>query len=207
MPNWCNNNLTLEHDDPAQLIRAKAALDRGEFLQEFIPVPQELKDTMSGSYGDAEQQAMLEAQTARNVEQFGYGNWYDFCVNEWGTKWDCGEQGNTDIDPTGKILHTGFDTAWAPPIAAYEKLMSQGFRVRAMYYEPGMVFAGIWEDGTDDCYQDWSDSQDAKATLPQELDDCFGISEGRAEHEDENEELTEWIKDGVEQRKIGMVTE
>lgn len=205
MPNWCNNNLVLEHDDPAQLIRAKAALDRGEFLQEFIPVPQELKDTMSGSFGDSERQAMLEAQTARNIETHGYGNWYDYCVAEWGTKWDCGEQGNTDIDPTGKILHTGFDTAWAPPIAAYEKLLDQGFRVKAMYYEGGMNFAGIWEDGIDDCYQDWGDSQGAKATLPQELDDCFGISEGQAEHEDENEELTEWIKDGVD-KKISLVT-
>ena len=208
MPNWCNNNLTLEHDDPQMLIRAKEALDRGEFLQEFIPVPQELKETMSGSFGDDERQAMLEAQTARNVEKYGYGNWYDYCVGEWGTKWDTGEDGNTDISPDGKILHTGFDTAWAPPLAAYEKLLDLGFRVKAYYYEPGMNFAGIWEDGIDDCYSDWGDSEGAKATLPQDLDDCFCISESQAEWEadnEEEEELTEWIKDGVE-KKIGLVT-
>jgi hypothetical protein len=34
-----------------------------------------------------------------------------------------------------------------------------------------------------------------------ELDDMFNISESMAEYEDENEELTEWIKDGVEARK------
>lgn len=202
MPNWCNNNLVLEHDDPAQLIRAKAALDRGEFLQEFIPVPQELRDTISGFHGDPDEQAKLEAQTKSNIEKYGVGNWYDFCVNEWGTKWDCGEDGNTDISPDGKTLHTGFDTAWAPPIAAYEKLEEQGFRVRAMYHEPGMNFAGIWEDGYDDCYQDWGNSQGAVDTLPQELNDCFGISESQAEWESENEEeLTEWIKDGVEAQK------
>jgi hypothetical protein len=204
MPNWCNNNLVLEHDDPAMLIRAKDALDRGEFLNEFIPVPQELKDTISGFHGDADEQAKLEAQTKANIEKYGYGNWYDYCVGEWGTKWDCGEAGNTDIHPDGKILHTGFDTAWAPPIAAYEKLEAMGFRVKAMYYESGMVFAGTYEDGNDDCYSEWGDSQGAKDTLPQELDDCFAISESQAEWEAENEEeeeLTEWIKEGVEARK------
>lgn len=208
MPNWCNNNLILEHDDPAMLVRAKAALDRGEFLQEFIPVPQELKDTVSGFHGDPVEQAKLEAQTRANLEKYGAGNWYDFCVNEWGTKWDCGEDGNTDISPDGKVLHTGFDTAWSPPIAAYEKLEELGFRVKAMYYESGMCFAGVWEDGNDDCYSDWGDSQGAKDTLPQELDDCFCISESQAEWEEENqeeEELTEWIKDGAD--KLGLVTQ
>ena len=202
MPNWCNNNLVLEHDDPAMLVRAKDALDRGEFLNEFIPVPQQLQ-IVAGSLGDPVEQAKLEADTARNVEELGYGNWYDYCVGEWGTKWDCGEQGNTDISPDGKILHTGFDTAWSPPIAAYEKLLDLGFRVKAMYFESGMGFAGVWEDGIDDCYSDWGDSQGAKDTLPQELDDCFGISESQAEWEAENEEeeLTEWIKEGVEARK------
>jgi hypothetical protein len=202
MPNWCNNNLTLGHEDPAMIQRAFDALERGEFLQEFIPVPQELKDTMSGSFGDDERQALLEAQTARNVELYGYGNWYDYCVGEWGTKWDVGEQGASNIHPDGKMLHTSFDSAWAPPIEAYDKLLELGFSVNAMYYEPGMCFAGIYDNGSDDTYSDWGDSEGAKATLPQELDDCFAISESQAEYEDENEEeLTEWIKDGVEARK------
>lgn len=206
MPNWCNNNLVLEHEDPAMITRAKEALDRGEFLQEFIPVPQELKDTISGSCGDPVEQAKLEAQTKSNIEKYGYGNWYDYCVNEWGTKWDCGEEGNTDISPDGKTLHTGFDTAWAPPIAAYEKLLDLGFQVKAMYYEGGMCFAGTWEDGIDDCYQDWGDAQGAKDTLPAELDDCFGISESQAEYEEEermDEELYAFVKEGAEARKEG----
>jgi hypothetical protein len=192
--------LTLEHDFPEMLVRAKDALDRGEFLNEFIPVPKDLQ-IVAGRVGDGDEQRELERKTAENVEKYGYGNWYDYCVGEWGTKWDTGEAGNTDISPDGKILHTGFDTAWAPPIAAYEKLEALGFRVKAYYYEPGMGFAGIWEDGIDDCYSDWGDSQGAKDTLPQDLDDCFGISESQAEWEAENqdeEELTEWIKDGAE---------
>jgi hypothetical protein len=204
MPNWCNNHITLQHDDPTMIKRAYDALERGEFLQEFIPVPKDLSETVSGFLGNGDEQKALEAKTQANIEKYGYGNWYDYCVGEWGTKWDTGEQGNNDINPNDpKMLTAGFDTAWAPPIAAYEKLMDLGFTVKAMYFEPGMCFAGIWEDGHDDCYQDWGDSQGAKDTLPVELDDMFGISESQAEYEAENEEeeLTEWLKDGIEQKK------
>jgi hypothetical protein len=68
-----------------------------------------------------------------------------------------------------------------------------------------MGFAGIWDDGCDDCYSDWGDSQGARDTLPQDLDEQFGISDSQAEWEAENEQeedLTEWIKDGAEKRGL-----
>ena len=209
MPNWCNNHLTLTHEDPAMIQRAFDALERGEFLNEFIPVPQELKDTVSGYMGDTDEQKKLEAQTKSNIKKFGYGNWYDYCVGEWGTKWDTGEAGNNDIHPEGKMLTAGFDTAWSPPIAAYEKLMDLGFGVKAGYYEPGMCYAGLYEDGCDDCYE-YSEMNSVQVAdnLPAELDELFCISESMAEYEAENEEteeLTEWIKDGKD--KLGLVTE
>jgi len=204
MPNWCNNNLVLEHDDPAMIKRAYDALERCEFLQEFIPVPKELTETISGSYGDEEKQAALEAQTRANIEKYGYGNWYDYCVNEWGTKWDVGEQGCSDIHPDGKMLHTSFDSAWAPPVNAYQKLEALGFRVEAQFYESGMAFAGTYSDGNcDDFSLEGMSADEIEQNYP-ELDDCFGISESIREYEAENEEeLTAWIKDGKE--KLGLV--
>jgi hypothetical protein len=85
-----------------------------------------------------------------------------------------------------------FDSAWAPPIQFYEKLMDLGFSVRASYYEPGMCFAGIWEDGDDD-YYDLSDmnSEQVREELPEHLDEAYGISECMAEYEAENEEEEE----------------
>ena len=208
MPNWCSNNLTLEHDDPAMITRAKEALDRGEFLQEFIPVPDELKNTMAGSYGDDAKQAELVAQTQRNVERYGYGNWYDFCVGEWGTKWDVGSDGCTDVHPEGRMLHTSFDSAWSPPVNAYAKLEELGFRVDAQFYESGMAFAGTYSDGNcDDFSLEGMTADEIEQNYP-ELDDCFGISESIREYEAENqedEELTEWIKDGAEKRELKTV--
>jgi hypothetical protein len=199
MPNWCNNNLTLEHDDPAMIQRAYDALERGEFLSEFIPVPEQLK-IVAGCVGDPDEQRKLEADTARNLEELGYGNWYDFCVGEWGTKWDCGEQGASDIRPDGLMLHTAFDTAWAPPVAAYEKLVEMGFRVEAMYYEPGMGYAGSFGDcGDEEISLEGLSADDIERDHP-DLNEAFGISECMREYQDD-EELTEWIKEGVEARK------
>ena len=204
MPNWCSNNLVLTHEDPAMIQRAYDALERGEFLSEFIPVPEQLK-IVAGMVSDEAEQKKLEEDTARNLEQLGYGNWYDYCVGEWGTKWDVGQQGCSDIHPEGRMLHTFFDSAWAPPVNAYEKLMDLGFGVEAMYYEGGMAYAGVWSDGNDD-YIDLSGmSADDIEQNYADLDECFGISECMREYEEPEEELTAWVREGGE--KLGLVTQ
>ena len=202
MPNWCNNNLTLTHEDPAMIQRAYDALERGEFLNEFIPVPADLQIT-SGYLGSGDEQKELERKTAENREKYGYGNWYDYCVGEWGTKWDVGGQGQSDIHPDGKMLHTSFDSAWSPPVYAYEKLVELGFGVEAMYYEGGMGYAGAFSNGADEELNLEGMSADEIEQNYPELDECFGISESMREYEAENqEELTAWIKDGAEKKAL-----
>jgi len=187
MPNWCNNSVVLKHNDPAMIERARNAFNGEGLLQEFIPVPQALRDTVSGSMGEDQREAH-EAQQKANVEQYGYANWYDFCVNEWGTKWEIGADGNPAQDIPGGLM-LGFDSAWSPPIAAYEKLLEMGFEIEAMYYEPGMAYAGVWDNGHDDYYEYGGlDSAGIAETLPAELDEAFGISESAAEWEAEQEE-------------------
>lgn len=206
MPNWCNNNLTLEHEDPAMIQRAFDALERGEFLSEFIPVPQDLQIT-AGRLGDGDEQRELERKTAENVAKYGYGNWYDYCVGEWGTKWDVGGQGQSDIHPDGTMLHTTFDSAWSPPVNAYEKLEQLGFKVDAMFYESGMAFAGTYSEGSCDDFSLEDMSADEIERDYPELDEAFCISESIREYEaDQEEELTEWIKDGAE-KKAQLIAE
>ena len=192
MPNWCNNNLTLTHEDPAMIKRAADALERGEFLNEFIPVPADLQIT-AGSLGSGPEQLELERKTAENIEKYGYGNWYDFCCGEWGTKWDVGSDGTTDVHPDGKMLHTYFDSAWSPPINAYEKLVEMGFGVEAMYYEGGMCYAGTFSNGADEELNlEGMGADEIEQNYP-ELDEAFGISESAAEWEAENAEEEENI--------------
>ena len=126
-------------------------------------------------------------------------------MGEWGTKWDVGGDGQSDVHPDGKMLHTTFDSAWSPPINAYDKLVELGFGVEAMYYEGGMGYAGTYSDGADEELNLEGMTADEVEQNYSELDECFGISESMRESEAENEqeELTEWIKDGAE--KLGLV--
>jgi hypothetical protein len=171
------------------ITRARDAFLRGELLNEFVPVPEALK-IVAGRVGDDTdpEQIKLHEQTQNNLSVYGYATWYDFCVNEWGTKWDVG--GNDCNEPEGDELNItmDFDSAWAPPLTAYEKLMDLGFGVRGYYYESGMCFCGIWDNGDDD-YYDISGMTAAEVadTIPAELDDGFGISETIAHYEDQEE--------------------
>ena len=193
MPNWCNNTVTLEHDDPAMIARARAAFADGKFLHEFVPVPLCLTETVAGAHSDPVLQAALKQSEQDNLNAYNYKNWYDFCVAEWGTKWDVGGGDGYINDIEGGLI-LSFDSAWAPPTKAYDRLIEMGFKVHAMYYEPGMAYAGVWDNGSDD-YYDYGglDSAGIAETLPPELDEAFGISESVAEWEAENIEDDENI--------------
>lgn len=186
MPNWCNNTLELAHEDPAMLERARVAFNEGRLCDEFVPVPESLKIT-AGFLGDGEEQRKLEAQEQANQEAHGYKNWYDYCVNEWGTKWDVGGDGMTAELENGQLVMS-FDSAWSPPINFYEKMLDLGFEVRAYYYEGGMNFAGVWDNGDDDFYDLPSTSQEVREQLPEVLDEMFCISENMEMWEEENQE-------------------
>ena len=201
MPNWTNNVVELAHGDPAMLERAKSAFNRSELLAEFIPVPADL-NIVSGNVGPkgSPEQLSLEAIEKRNQEVYGYKNWYDFCVNEWGTKWDACAEGY-EVEIEGGRLTLAFDSAWSPPIAAYEKLVALGFDVRAYYYEPGMAFCGTWEDGNDEFYDISNETADGiESMIPSDLDTMFCISETVREYEEEQEEeeLHTWVVEGAE---------
>jgi len=131
------------------------------------------------------------------------GEWdYDWCVKNWGTKWDVGGMGSfvTRVKPTE--LDLVFDSAWSPPIAAYEQLQNLGFGVTARYYESGCAFCGIFDETGDECYNlgDWT-AEEVALNIPRDLDTEFGISAGIAEWE-VKEPVTTWYKNGV--KELGL---
>jgi hypothetical protein len=192
MPNYCDNTLELTHDDPVMIERAKRAFEEGSLLQEFCPVPQELKDTMSGFCGkDTYAQELLEATEKLNVKWFGHKNWYDYCVNEWGTKWDIGGQDGIITNETPNFLTLSFSSAWSPPTEAYRKLEELGFGITAYYYESGCAFCGYYSEGSDDCFSIDGDSLWVKENIPDYIDDAFCISQNMAEWEEDNKDEVE----------------
>ena len=167
------------------IAKAAQALTAGKFLETFIPIPADLQIT-AGYLGDGDAQKELEAKNEANIEKHGYANWYDFCVEEWGTKWDVSCYSEVAISDDGNSLEAGFESAWGPPIGAYPKLEELGFTVEAMYYEPGCAFCGQWVDGFDEQYNIPDNADAVKEEIPTRIDEAFGISENVADFEEED---------------------
>jgi hypothetical protein len=83
-------------------------------------------------------------------------DWYGWHVKHWGTKWDISE-GNFELEEDGLSGNGWFNTAWSPPIAAFEAFQKLGFTIDVLYHECGMGFAGTWEDGDENCVDNYYD--------------------------------------------------
>lgn len=189
MPNWCYNNLDITAKTPEQkemLEKVSKAEAADGFIGMFMPLPEILEDTTSPTPQDID-----EVQQNAMIAQTGYDNWYDWQVNNWGTKWDP-EIVSCDFD--GETLSVSFDSAWSPPIAFYEWLVEQGYEVSANYYEPGMDYAGEWVDGDDFYLDNVSDlarkDESELSTREYDILEMFGIFEEVAQY-DEDEEVLE----------------
>ena len=174
MPNWCVNILTLRHKDSAMIERAARAFESGTLLHEFIPVPDKLIETVAGSYGHEYDRELQECRQQLNLKHFGYKDWYDFCVAKWGTKWDVGGSDGQTVSHTDNLLECSFSSAWEPPVTAYATMQQMGFEITAFYWEPGLSFAGLFNDEGDHRYQ-IEGAEDA-ANLPHGIDDVMNIS-------------------------------
>lgn len=184
MPNWCSNSVTMRHADPAMIDRVVAAFTASRLMEEFIPVPLALKNTTEGHHADKDAQDLADILNEVNSEIYGYQSWYDFCVNEWGTKWDVGGDDLDRVDQNTVMLT--FDSAWAPPVAAYNKMCEQGFEIEATYWEPGMAFVGRYVNGDDEYFEYGDQTADTvRQFIGEDLDDAYGISDTMSEWEDD----------------------
>ena len=198
MPNWCNNSITITGpaDQMKTLWETAKTAQNGDFglLQAMVPMPEALRGTTSpdplpeqGNYKGPQ------------PEIDGSTNWYDWAVNNWGTKWDVDSEGLEfeDTEDGYATISGWFDSAWAPPIQAYNTFLEQNkeMSIRANYEEGGMDFAGIYEDGDDDYMEGISDPCEAivrgtetleeQTDLFKRLEEEFELIENRREYIEE----------------------
>ena len=204
MPNWCDNQITITGpnsviDKIEKIVNDESNNIENGLLQFFHPMPKELMETEKSS-----------DDKKMNKQPFvdGVNNWYDWRVNNWGTKWELCEfygvdrQYLTEQSEGESTISFSFSSAWAPPIGAYEKFLENNSNcfIRAYYYEGGCDFMGLWEDGVDDCYQpsDYKSTDDFwQDGIGSTLDDIFNITESMAEYEEEerlNEDVYKYSK-------------
>ena len=212
MPNYCSN--VVEIQGPQHIL--KTLVDHKLDFQKIHPYPPEL-DITAGREGadDSPEQKALVAAEESNLAKYGYRNWYDWCVNNWGTKWNAGGDNDAmqvdydeDVNDQGIALFQ-FDTAWAPPLGVLEKLMDTHpeLSIECRYHEPGVGFFGVWTDGSDRCYETeqfpksndpfWTQHQDGRL-----LDETFGMVESMQEYEANQEtEAEKMVRELIVDRK------
>ena len=199
MPNWCNNSITITGPaDQMKTIWEQAQsnwkTENYGLLNVMVPIPEALKGTRSPSPDDGSQPIVD-----------GYDNWYDWCVNNWGTKWDINDEGLVfeDTEDGYATISGWFESAWAPPITAYDKFMENNpeIQIYSIYEEGGMDFAGIYDNGDDEFMDDLSVAceevvrgevpLEEQTELFQRLDEELDLVENRREYIEEQMEEEE----------------
>ena len=130
MPNHCMNTVIIKSSNMpgkdnlalTKLEELYLALKDEQFFNHVIPMPEELNEN---------------------------GEWYEWRINNWSTKWEAYELDYVIYD---NVVEVNFTTAWSPPIRVYDELVNMGFEVEAKYFEPGCDFVGEYIDGEDKTY-------------------------------------------------------
>jgi len=174
MPNWCSNVLTLNEDSNESILKVLKDYMDGENLvfNKILPMPEELKETTSPTPKDADPEVSKQL-----ILKYGADNWWDWCVQNWGTKW---EPDMVSADDG----HISFMSAWSPPIGIIKQLSKlTGKDFRLTYIEEGVDFCGEYFS-----YKNYLENQDCEyspiSSAPEELKEELGYEPWEEEEEE-----------------------
>ena len=126
MPNYCTNELTITSDNAG-------------FLQSLM---NELKQADSNEVD-------FLSKLVPFTEETNYVWDYDWCVENWGTKWDIFDVYHASLD--GDTLTVCFTTAWSPPVSALQKATAAYNLEWELYWiEEGVCETGLAKGFVDD---------------------------------------------------------
>jgi hypothetical protein len=137
MPNWCECDLYIT-GEPEEIDRCLESIKDEETaisFQRILPRPAAL-DISSPAHTEDEQK-----QAEENMNLYGVPDWYQWNLNNWGTKWDTHEAYAEKVE-RGVAIY--FKTPWAPPIPVIRVLSSiwPNLVFDLSYFECGMQFQG-----------------------------------------------------------------
>ena len=171
MPNHCHNRVTFYSDDTTAILKLHKIfskglenddnVDTGSVFGHFVPEPDWTKvpltentvkecswDNPRGEVGECPVMIIDEEQPIRNGLRFKStgvmdDRWYNWRVQNWGTKWDCYSLEIDECDmPHG--FEVNFETAWSPPEEIHTAICEQfdDLSISWFYDEPGCEVAG-----------------------------------------------------------------
>lgn len=164
MPNHCHNRLWVfgPKDQMNEFMTRLEAnkKENGEYqiLETFYPCPADLTST-TASFGTAKDEEH-QAQMDENIRKYGARDWYQWCINNWGTKWGDYET-YLNTEDVGQPYFS-FTSAWSPPVDGFVTISDLFPELEFVHYysEEGMGFYGlaVYKNGAvnDDCrnYED-----------------------------------------------------
>jgi hypothetical protein len=136
MPNWCDNTVLIK-GEPLDILALmnKVSEDNNPFsLNKIKPLPDGLRNTKAPAKHNESQQ-----KVDFNTKNYGAADWYEWCVSNWGTKWNTSE--TLVVKVSDDCVNYTFQTAWAPPIPVYEEL--------SKLFPNTNIFANFDESGSD----------------------------------------------------------
>ena len=168
MPNHCHNRVTFYSDDSTAILKLHriwmSGIDNNDDSEtrqtvfgHFVPEPDwtkiplkesELKEySFSDPRGDVGELPVMSDEPCKGLHFASTGRqddrWYNWRVQNWGTKWDCYTLEIDDTDmPHG--FEVNFETAWSPPEEVCNAIRDQydDLSISWFYDEPGCELAG-----------------------------------------------------------------
>ena len=192
MPDWVQNKLEI-FNNKEEVLKAIEGDETAFDFEKVIPIPTKLKimrgdfvhkirnkrsiieviEEIKGLQEDNREEVFLNLMKAiRNQYLYGYTDWHDWCIGNWGTKWNAFE---TEI--RDGCLY--FQTAWGAPLNVIKELSKKypdtefkltyasedyGRNCGRIIYLAGEITEEIDENNSNDCmkfvFELWPNSRE-----------------------------------------------
>lgn len=156
MPNWCYNSLCVSGNKeqladfvsktiiPINTSSEKEYDETQSFTFNILhPLPKPLEGMSSPlDKNEGETDEQYKERLAENVRLYGAEDWYNWRLDNWGTKWDCSSTSVNELNANN--LNVRFETAWSPPINWFKKVipMYPQLEFTLIFDEEGDSFCG-----------------------------------------------------------------
>ena len=135
MPNWCENRIKIS--GPTKKInKLWEDINNDGLLNTLHPQPDNLF------------LENLDPKKRLELDKDGVPNWYDWRIDNWGTKWEVNSEDLCVVDngDGNSYIWGDFVSAWSPPAEAYIAFnrADNGCEVEGWYFELGCDFCGLY---------------------------------------------------------------
>ena len=148
MPNWCYNRVSIYSENTNDIKELKEFFESDQPFEKLIPSPVWVKiKNEDGELPVKEEHKDADGKVLFTTSKFPKSGknddrWYDWQVQNWGTKWepaDLSVESDDDME-----LELTFNTAWSPPDSICRRIRDKypDISVSWFYDEPGCEIAG-----------------------------------------------------------------